>query len=395
MNRLALIILAAIQLLVVNAGAQAQTTSSSVPVIDCTAASDGVATLKRQQPTRDKRSVEDQTVVENERTPSFQTNFSAAPKPRKVEFFGLTALKESEALKLLCERQLNTETTKSAASALTEILTSRGYANAEVQAFAERRTFRFFVNEGIRVPLAELRFEGNKVFSSRELLALANGCLARLGEGTNGYDSEKVEYCGRKVVDHIRNAGYLESKLRISTRITGAGHVVSFAVDEGALYRLGKIKIEGAEVFTAEDIRAKLGLRGGDIAKGDSISMWLFEDLKKMYGEFGFIEYTAEVTPTFKREQGMVDLKIDIEEGKQFLLRSITFAGDLIKGMNLEDLMVLKPGDIYNHRLFLENIAQLNNTGVFEPVNADRDVEMKTDSEEALVQVVIKLKKRK
>jgi len=68
--------------------------------------------------------------------------------------------------------------------------------------------------------------------------------------------------------------------------------------------------------------------------------------------------------------------------------------GDLIKGMNLEDLLLLKPGNTYNQRLFRDSVARLNDTDLFEPVDADRDVQMKIDFEEALVQVVITLKKR-
>ena len=400
MRRSLLIILAAVHLLIVNDAAHGQTTSSSVPGINCTAATSGRVTLKKQTGSREKNSGEQQAVVDDGRRPSFQTSVSAAPKPQEIEFFGLTALKESEALKFICEtkasdnRQADIDAT-SAASSLREVLISRGYANAEVNPFVEKGTIRFFVNEGMRVPLAELRFEGNKVFSSPELLAMANACLARVGEGANGYDREKVEYCGRMVVDNIRNAGYLQAKIQNTTQVTRKGHVVSFAVDEGTLYRLGKIKIEGAEVFTEDEIRSRFGLREGDIAKGNSISKWLFEDLKKVYGELGFVEYTADVSPTFKQEQGMVDLKIEIDEGKRFTLRSIHFVGDLIQGVNLEELLTLQPGNVYNHRLFLQSIARLNDTGLFMPVDADRDVEFNKDDEDSLLQIFIKLKVRK
>ena len=358
MNRRVLLVLTAIQLLVVSAGTQAQTTSSSVSVFDCAAASNGQATLKRQQTTRDKRSEEEQAVVDNGRRPSFQENLNAAPKHKELEFISLTVLKESEALKLVCERNTSSTDRKpdfdatSAASALTEVLKSRGYANAEVRPFVEQDRIRFFVNEGMRVPLAELRFEGNKVFSSPELLTMANLCLARAGEGPSGYDSEKLEYCGRRVADQIRNAGYLEAKLQSTTKRAAKGYAVTFAIDEGILYRLGKIKIEGAEVFTEDEIKAKFGLREGDIAKANSIYKWLFEDLKNAYGELGFIEYTTDVSPTFRREQGLVDLKIEIDEGKRFKLRSIHFVGDLIQGVNLEELLTLQPGNVYNTDCF-------------------------------------------
>ena len=399
MQRHKLIIIVAIQLLVVYAGTQAQTTSLG-PVIDCASASTGTATLKRQQPSQGSN--DDETAIENDRRPSF-TNFNSAPKVKPVEFIGLSALKESEALNLLCQRKafpsnqrLNQAAVKISASTLKEILTTRGYANADVHAFVEKGTVRFFVNEGIRLPIAELRFEGNKVFSSRRLLDLTNECLIRVGEGTNGYDSEKLDYCQRILENHIRNDGYLQATLRqTSTKINEKGYVVSFTVDEGTQYRLGKIKIEGANVFTADQIRVSLSLREGDIARADSISKWLFEDLKNTYGEMGFIEYSAELSPTFKREQGLLDLKVDVDEGKRFSVRSIHFVGELIKEVKLEDLFLLKAGHVYNHRLLREGIERINDTGQFVPVDIDKDVELNKIGDDGLIQIFIRMKVRR
>jgi outer membrane protein insertion porin family len=385
-----LVIVAAIQLVLVPtvATAQTPTISSSIPANGCL--SNGRPTLVRRQSVRGSNGVQ-------------ETSTQIPPCPTsnpQIKFHGLTAISEATALFLFREKQILSgdrrpeESAKAGASALTESLVAEGYANAEVQGFADQKgTFSFFVNEGPRVPLTEVRFEGNRVFSTGELVSFVNGCLSRV-ERPISYQKDKLEWCERTVLNHIRSSGYLEAKLRNTVEITKRGYVVSFELDEGTLYRLGKIKIAGAKVFPEEQIRAQLSLREGEIAKGDSISKWLFEDLKSMYGEFGYIEYTAEVSPTFKREQGLVDLQIEIEEGRQFSLRSITFEGGLTKGMNLINRLPLKPGDIYSERLFRDSVARLNDTGFFEPVDADKDVQMTTDSEEALVQVVIKLKKR-
>jgi len=48
---------------------------------------------------------------------------------------------------------------------------------------------------------------------------------------------------------------------------------------------LGNIKIEGAEVVSAEEIKSTLGLQRGDVANGEKIGKALFEDLKKLYAE--------------------------------------------------------------------------------------------------------------
>ena len=59
---------------------------------------------------------------------------------------------------------------------------------------------------------------------------------------------------------------------------------------------------------------------------------WLFEDLKRVYGELGYFEYMAEPDPEFKAttngtNEGVVDFKVTIEEGHQFRVHSIKFQG--------------------------------------------------------------------
>jgi hypothetical protein len=86
---------------------------------------------------------------------------------------------------------------------------------------------------------------------------------------------------------------------------------VTVPIVEGKVYRIGELKVEGNSIFS-EDRSGVIGLNKGDIANGEKISKGLFENLKKFYGQQGFIEYTAEPTPTFKDnpqnpDEGIVD----------------------------------------------------------------------------------------
>jgi outer membrane protein insertion porin family len=181
--------------------------------------------------------------------------------------------------------------------------------------------------------------------------------------------------------------------------ITAQGLAITVPVDEGVLYRLGKIKIEGAEALTPGEVRARLGAQEGDVADGDRIAKWLFEDVKSIYGEMGFIQYMSEPIPTFKSnpqsdKEGIVDLVVSIEEGKRFTLRSLTLIGELLSEEELGELFLIRVGDIYNERLFAESIKRLNDSGRFEPLDKDKDADFRTDEEEGTVGIVIKLRKR-
>jgi outer membrane protein insertion porin family len=214
-----------------------------------------------------------------------------------------------------------------------------------------------------------------------------------------GYDSDIFDYCSRNLLDFIRSEGYLKATFSEPTKAVDArGLVLTIQVDEGLLYRLGEIKFEGAEAVAPEKVRAMLNLRQGDIASGENIGKWLFEDVKRVYGEIGYIEYTAEPVPEFKvansANEGVVDFVVYIEEGRQFRLHSIKFQGSSLAERELRGLSRIRAGDNFNQRLFEESIDDLNKSGRFELVDKDRDADFRTDEEMALIDIVIKVNKK-
>jgi len=141
-------------------------------------------------------------------------------------------------------------------------------------------------------------------------------------------------------------------------------------------------------------------LNPGDVANGEKIGKALFENLKKYYGQQGFIEYTAEPTPTFKDnpqkpDEGIVDFVITIEEGKQFSLRRLEFIGNTFTRDNvLRREVLLNEGDIYNQTAWEYSIIKLNQLGYFDPIDKDKDADFKTNEEEATVDLNLKVAER-
>jgi len=139
------------------------------------------------------------------------------------------------------------------------------------------------------------------------------------------------------------------------------------------------------------------------VVDGDKIGKWLYEDIKELFGEQGYLEYTAELIPTFKDNprrpsEGIIDFEVDIEEGRRFKLGSISFSlvsrTDEMADQALRQIFLVQDGDIFNQRLFQESIKRVNELGWFDYVDADGDVDFRTDSEAGIVSVVIKCSKR-
>ena len=97
---------------------------------------------------------------------------------------------------------------------------------------------------------------------------------------------------------------------------------IKVPVREGRVYRVGELKVEGASIFSETQILAYIGLKKGEIADGKRLQKAVDEDLKKVYGGQGFVQFVAEFNPEFKDDpknpdEGIVDITITIDEGKE------------------------------------------------------------------------------
>ena len=195
--------------------------------------------------------------------------------------------------------------------------------------------------------------------------------------------------------------GYLNGKVGDPTRTaTGTGLVFTVQVDEGALYRLGGVRIDGARFLDTAQLLKMLDLKPGDIANGEVIKDWLFDSVKKAYDKLGYIQYTAEVEPTFHVQadaaEGTVDLEIKIDEGRRFYVSSINLDGneDVPKTLLLAHLLI-QNGDVYNSELLMESLKRIDQTKQFEAIDPDKDVDYRSKRDSDQLEIMIHLKKKK
>ena len=385
---------------------------SPTAIVPCPDAAPGRPMLKARRPAPDNPATnggtDDQKPQATEDCqPQSATTQVNEPDLVRIEFAGLHAFEESAVLKTFRkqrlafpqDRVLEFETINKAAAVLKEMLQSHGYMRAQVDGFKDEasQTVRFVVDEGVRLSIAEIDFAGNRVFSTAELSARMRDCLADHEDRGPGYDRDVLEMCQQRLTSFVRNRGYLQAKLdEPKNQITQQGLVLTIPVEEGVLYRLGDVKIEGADDAAQERLRSRLSLAKGDIANSETLGKWAYEDLKKLYGDLGYIEYTVEIKPEFRTttdgtNEGVVDLSITIDEGKRFRLGRIEFQGRNLPKKEMRKLFLMNDGDVYSQHLFEAGIKKLNETGWLEIVDQDKDSDFKTDEEQGLVEIVIKV----
>lgn len=362
------------------------------------------------------------------------------PIIRDLQFKGAKAVPESDILKAFREQRAGISKeeiydpvkARNATRILRELLASKGYPNATVnieeeEVSATSIALTFNVEQGNRSRIVKIEFEGNEKFKDSELrgalqLVKETNLISRF-KGQDILDLRKLEYdLQRNVRSYMWSKGHFQARIG-EPEVVGLGvkrtsiiplitlpiPLVSsvddtlkivIPVQEGKVFRVGELKVEGNSIFSEQLILAYVGLRPGEIADGKRLQEAVYENLKKEYGSQGFLQYNAEFDPVFRDNpdnpnEGIVDITITIEEGKQFTLRRLEFTGNTFtRDRVMRREFLLNEGDIYNQRALEISIVRLNQTQYFDPIDKDQDVETRTDEEQGDVDLVVKVREK-
>jgi outer membrane protein insertion porin family len=362
------------------------------------------------------------------------------PIIRDLQFEGSKAVPESDILKAFREQRVGISKeaiydpvkARNATRILRELLATKGYPNAKVnikeeEVSATSIALTFDVDQGNRSRIVDIEFEGNVVFKDGELrnaleLVKETGIITRF-KGQDILDLRKLQYDLQKNVrSYMWSKGYFQAQIG-EPEVVGLGFKrtgipllnmlplplvtskddtlkIIIPVTEGRLYRVGELKVEGNSIFSEQQILSYVGLQKGEVADGKRLQEGVYENLKKVYGGQGFVLYNAEFDPEFKDNpakpnEGIVDVKITIDEGKQFRLRRLEFTGNTFtRDRVMRREFLINEGDIYNQINMETSVIRLNQTQYFDPIDKDKDVEIRTDEEQGEVDLIVKVKEK-
>ena len=359
---------------------------------------------------------------------------------RDLQFVGLKAVPESDVLKVFREQRVgiskeanyNPVNAQKAVRVIRELLASKGFPNAKVtvgeeEVSATSTAITFTVEQGNRSRIVDIEFEGNEVFKDGELrgqllLVQETGLISRF-KGQDILDLRKLQYDLQKNVRaYMASKGYFQARIG-EPEVVGLGYkrtgipilgvlplpIISskddtlkiiVPVSEGRIFRVGELKVEGNSIFAEQAILDSLGLKKGEIANGKRLQEGVYEELRKAYGNQGFVEADAQFEPDFREnpsnpKEGIVDITVSIDEGRQFRLRRLEFTGNTFtRDKVLRREVLVNEGDIYNQNLVEVSVARLNQTGYFDPIDKDQDLEIRPDADQGDVDAIIKVKEK-
>ncbi|HYL14512.1 MAG TPA: outer membrane protein assembly factor BamA [Terriglobales bacterium] len=374
--------------------------------------------------------------IEREQTPKgwrIHVYVKERPTIREINYTGLSSVSTSDVLDRFKERkvglsvesQYDPTKVKKAEVILKELLSEHGRQFATVR--TEVRPIppaavgiTFVVKEGPKVKVGKIRFQGNKHVSSRTLRSAMKN-LRPIGIPhsiflenifAKTYDASKLNEDTERVRAEYQNRGYFKVLVEDpKTKIhdTGGGlsipliHSKGKAVDitmpieEGERYRLGSITFKNNKaVSNTKALRNLFPIKDGDIFSREKIAKGL-DNLRDAYGELGYINFTSVPDTTFDEDKKLVNLTIDVDEGKPYYVRRIEFQGNTTtRDKVIRRELAIEEGQVYNNRLWKLSLLRLNQLGFFEQLKPDdpNTTERKLNDQEGTVDLTLKVKEK-
>ena len=354
---------------------------------------------------------------------------------RSINYEGNKSLTVSEILDRFKERkvglsvesQYDPNKVQHAAVVIREYLAERGRQFAIVlpevrQVPPSSLEIVFKITEGPKIKVGKITVVGNQAFSQRDVI--------RAMKNTRGfgiphsilfedifaatYDTSKLEEDKERIRDAYQSKGYFTAKVldQKTQLVNTGGHGfklplirqnnpgkamnITVPVEEGRLYRLNKINFVGVKLFRTPEtlMRPLFNMGEGDPFSTTKLRKGL-ENLRKLYGEFGYIDFVPEPDFSIIHDTDKVDLTLTADEGKQFFVRRIDFTGNVTtRDKIIRREILIDEGDIFNNHLWELSILRLNQLGYFEALKAEESADIKRNTQTSTVDITLKVKER-
>ncbi len=277
------------------------------------------------------------------------------PRISSVEYKGLKRISEADLKdKLSGERvelteggPLNLGELYRVKGVIEEMYAEKGYRFAQAEYRLEpsgenERRVVFTIDEGDRVRIGDIQFEGNTVFREARLRwemknTKESGLFTRMFK-KDIYNPAKLSEDLDKVRDVYRQAGYKnvvigEPRIQVKAENPNAAPdkqkrrlVITVPIEEGNRWKFGDVKIEGNKIFKEAPLLRVFKFRKGDWLRSDTIKDGV-DAIKDIYHNTGYIQ--AQVTPELvEKTDEVAEVVIHVNEGDQYRVGRLEFEGN-------------------------------------------------------------------
>ena len=365
------------------------------------------------------------------------------PIIRRIEYKGNKSVSESDILDrfkdrkvgLSIESQFDPTKIKKAEVVIKELLAEHGRQYATVKPTYERLPgtnavkLTFNIDEGPKVKVGKIIITGNTAFSGGKIVrTMRNSKPYGVPLGpvwpyfipvlAKTFDRPKLDedmeigirgiyqdngYFKVLVKDPVLQnvtvkEGYLPGKVPLVGVHEGRAVNITIPIEEGAKYHMGTLHVRAANpdeglFFKTQYLESIFPIKKGDVFSVAKVRKAI-EDYTKLYGNFGFIDFTAVPDTDVDEATKTINLTFSFDQQKQFFVRRIDFSGNTgTRDKVIRRELLLNEGDMFRNNLWELSLLRLNQLDYFEQVKPE-NAEIKRNVKQGTVDILLKLKEK-
>jgi len=345
----------------------------------------------------------DDVAIDVEDTPAGKAvTFQVKEKPliHAVTFSGLDALSKDDvkaAANIMPNTIVNPAKINGAVQRIKALYRSKGYFKTKVAATLSYPTpesvdVQFSIQEGEKVSITAIKFDGNTAFDDDELEdVIETGTwswwISWLTE-SGVLKMDVLQQDAGRLAAFYQNHGFIEARVgepRVEEKQDGIE--VIFPIEEGPRYRVGTVDISGDLIKDKRTLLAMLAIRkekflNREVLRKDTLK------LTDLYAEHGYA--FAEVRPKINKSATgkRVDILFKVDKGSLVYFNRVEIQGNTRTRDNVirRDLDV-KEGGVFDSKAIRSSTQKLQRLGFFEEVSVTPQPTMNEDQMDVLVKV--------
>lgn len=254
----------------------------------------------------------------------------------------------------------------------------------------------FEIHEGEKTGIKEIHFSGNHAYSDnrlKEVIKTSTSNILSFLQTTDVYDTDRIEADRDLIRRFYLSHGFADVQVVSATGEYDPGQkgfIVTFSVEEGALYHFGAIDIQSnIRSVDSQALRSMLRMRAGDIYNGDSIEKTV-EDLTVEITRHGYPFATVRPRGDRNSEARTIGVAFVVDEGQRAYIERINIRGNTrTRDYVIRREFDISEGDPYNRALVERAERRIKNHNFFknvkitnEPGSAPDRVVINVDVEE-------------
>ena len=230
---------------------------------------------------------------------------------------------------------------------------------------------------------------GNKHVSVNEILFIVRQRPTTFFYRQPEFNSRLLKLDALTLKNYYHSKGFLDVKIKESHKINNSKADIIFEIDEGKRYFLNKLKINGNDSISDQQISELLGLSIGEPYNPVVINESLYL-LENEYYNKGKLFFNIEIKDFI---EDSVEVLVNIEEKKDVYINDTFFE----KTGNIDSTVVwreltYKKGDLYTKKETDRTLKQLREMGIFSMANM---IPVKVANSDSLVNLVIEFRRYK